>query len=133
MGAQMPVTRIAAGVYRVEHDERSEIVYVAGPPGRRWAFWNGHVFRDVEGSDQDTQAARPRASVVHPLTAPMPATVIKLLVTPGSVVKKGDTVIVLEAMKMELPIRAPGDATVTAVHCREGELVQPETVLIELK
>jgi 3-methylcrotonyl-CoA carboxylase alpha subunit len=63
----------------------------------------------------------------------MPATVIKVLVAPGSVVKKGDTVIVLEAMKMELPIRAPGDATVTAVHCREGELVQPDTVLIELK
>ncbi|PYR62419.1 MAG: acetyl-CoA carboxylase biotin carboxyl carrier protein subunit [Acidobacteria bacterium] len=63
----------------------------------------------------------------------MPATVMKLLVMPGSVVRKGDTVIVLEAMKMELPIRAPADETVAAVHCREGELVQPDTVLIELK
>jgi biotin carboxyl carrier protein len=41
-------------------------------------------------------------------------------------------VIVLEAMKMELPIRAPADATVMAVHCREGELVQPDAALIEL-
>jgi biotin carboxyl carrier protein len=133
MDAPMPATRIAAGVYRVEHDERNEIVYVAGPPDKRWAFWNGHVFLDASGPDHDTQAVRPRASVVHPLTAPMPATVLKLLVAPGSVVKKGETVIVLEAMKMELPIRAPGDATVTAVHCREGDLVQPDTVLIELK
>jgi biotin carboxyl carrier protein len=35
-------------------------------------------------------------------------------------------------MKMELPLRSPADATVTAVHCREGELVQPDTVLVEL-
>jgi biotin carboxyl carrier protein len=133
MGDPMPVTRIGAGVYGVEDDGRREIVYVAGSPGERWAFWNGHVFRDRGQPTTAEPASRPRASVVHPLTAPMPATVIKLLVTPGSVVKKGDTVIVLEAMKMELPIRAPADATVAAVHCREGELVQPDTVLIELK
>jgi len=133
MGDPMPVMRIGAGVYGVEHDGRREIVYVAGSPGERWAFWNGHVFRDRGQPTAAEPASRPRASVVHPLTAPMPATVIKLLVTPGSVVKKGDTVIVLEAMKMELPIRAPADATVAAVHCREGELVQPDTVLIELK
>ena len=62
----------------------------------------------------------------------MPATVVKVLIKPGDRVARGDTVVVLEAMKMELPLRATGDATVKAVHCREGELVQPETVLVEL-
>jgi biotin carboxyl carrier protein len=62
----------------------------------------------------------------------MPATVLKVLVQPGAKVKKGDVVLILEAMKMELPLRAAGDATVTAVHCREGELVQPDVVLVEL-
>ena len=47
--------------------------------------------------------------------------------------KKGDIVIVLEAMKMELPIRALGDAVVKAVHCREGELVQPDAMLVEFE
>jgi biotin carboxyl carrier protein len=47
-------------------------------------------------------------------------------------VKKGETLIILEAMKMELPLRSSTDATVKSVHCREGELVQPETVLVEL-
>jgi biotin carboxyl carrier protein len=47
-------------------------------------------------------------------------------------VKKGDTLLLLEAMKMELPLRASGDATVTSVHCREGELVQPDVTLIDL-
>jgi biotin carboxyl carrier protein len=63
----------------------------------------------------------------------MPATVIKLLAQPGAAVRKGETLLVLEAMKMELPIRAPADAVVAAVHCREGDLVQPETILIELQ
>jgi biotin carboxyl carrier protein len=58
--------------------------------------------------------------------------VLKVLVAPGSQVKKGDTVIILEAMKMELPIRTSREGIVTAVLCREGELVQPERVLVEI-
>ena len=62
----------------------------------------------------------------------MPATVLKVLVDTGAIVKKGETLVILEAMKMELPLRSAADATVAAVHCREGDLVQPETVLVEL-
>jgi acetyl/propionyl-CoA carboxylase alpha subunit len=129
---QLKAARIGPGTYRVECEGRSEIVYVAGLPGDRWAFWNGRIFRS--GSSQQLQpgAAPTRRAVALSLTAPMPATVLKVLVTPGLQVKKGDTVIVLEAMKMELPIRASREGIVTAVHCREGELVQPDTVLVEI-
>jgi 3-methylcrotonyl-CoA carboxylase alpha subunit len=47
-------------------------------------------------------------------------------------VKAGDTLVVLEAMKMELAIRAPRAGVIRAVHCQEGALVQPGTVLIEM-
>ena len=63
----------------------------------------------------------------------MPATVVKVLVKPGDRVAKGDTVVVLEAMKMELPVRALGDAVVAAVRCREGELVQADATLVEFQ
>jgi acetyl/propionyl-CoA carboxylase alpha subunit len=78
-------------------------------------------------------AARRRASASagRDLTAPMPATVIKVQVKPGDVVKKGDVVVVLEAMKMELPLRALGDAVVSAVRCRQGDLVQADATLVE--
>ena len=56
----------------------------------------------------------------------MPATVVAIKVAPGDSVKQGDILIVLEAMKMELPVRAPGDGRVKAIHCRPGELVQPD-------
>jgi biotin carboxyl carrier protein len=61
----------------------------------------------------------------------MPATVIKVHVRAGDAVKKGDIVVVLEAMKMELPLRALGDGIVSTVLCREGELVQADATLIE--
>jgi len=74
---------------------------------------------------------RAAASTGGALTAPMPATVIKVQFKPGDAVKKGDIVVVLEAMKMELPVRALGDGVVAAVCCREGELVQADATLIE--
>jgi biotin carboxyl carrier protein len=143
--AAMTIRRIADGTYCVEHDGRNEIVYVAGSTADRWIFWNGQVFRGdlrvgeapLERAESDTTIGRrtdagPNKVRSTSLTAPMPARVSKLLARAGSVVKKGETLLVLEAMKMELPVRAPADATVTAVHCREGELVDTDAVLMDL-
>jgi geranyl-CoA carboxylase alpha subunit len=125
------VTRIAKGVYRVEMDGHAEIVYVAGGPANCWAFWNGQAFRGVTAGG--TQGGRSRGDVPQSLTAPMPATVRKIVVGPGTVVKKGETLILLEAMKMELPLRAPADGVVSRLLCEEGQLVQPDAVLLELR
>ena len=118
------VVRIAPGAYRVDRDGQQTVVYIAGAAGDLWAFSEGRIFREHE------HALTPTGP--QSLTAPMPATVVKVLVVPGQSVRRGDTLVVVEAMKMELPIRAPGDAIVAAVNCREGELVQPDRVLVEL-
>jgi biotin carboxyl carrier protein len=78
-------------------------------------------------------APRPTESrgELGPLTAPMPGTVRSILVRAGQQVRRGDALIVLEAMKMELPLSSMEDATVAAVRCREGELVAADTVLVE--
>ena len=62
----------------------------------------------------------------------MPATVRRVLVKPEDTVHPGDPLIILEAMKMELPIRATADGVVRAVNCREGELVQPGVTLVDI-
>ena len=67
------------------------------------------------------------------LTAPMPATVRRIEVKPGQPVRRGDVLIVLEAMKMELPVRATADGTVARINCREGELVPAGQELAELQ
>ena len=127
------VTRLGPGVFRIEMDGRRELVYVAGPEGDRWAFWNGYVFRD--GASEAEPAHRPRGQTpgVQPVTAPMPATVVKLLVAPGRTVAKGETLLLLEAMKMELPVRSMVEGTVTAVHCVAGQRVQAGQTLVEVE
>jgi 3-methylcrotonyl-CoA carboxylase alpha subunit len=66
------------------------------------------------------------------LTAPMPGRVTRLLVEPGSKVRRGEPLIVVEAMKMEHTIAAPTDGVVAAVRFRVGELVEEGTELIAL-
>jgi 3-methylcrotonyl-CoA carboxylase alpha subunit len=128
------VERIGAGVYRVEDEGRLHTVFVTGAPGRLWAFHSGRVFREEAlAPPPAAHARRAGHDAALPLTAPMPATVLKILVQPGAAVARGDTLIILEAMKMELPLRASADGVVVAVHCREGELVQPETILVEVR
>jgi acetyl/propionyl-CoA carboxylase alpha subunit len=81
-----------------------------------------------------TETGRPRGttSARDALTPPMPATVVRVAVTVGDAVKEGDTVVVLEAMKMELAVRAPMAGTVRAVNCKAGDLVQPGLVLLDI-
>ena len=131
MAQSVVVTRVGEGMFRVEHDGRSHIVYVVGTAQEQWIFWEGRVFV-VDGRPADATSRSARVTGPQPLTAPMPARVLAVLVQPGASVQKGDTVVLLEAMKMELPVRAPADATVLAVHCREGELVEADVVLLEL-
>jgi len=66
------------------------------------------------------------------LTAPMPGTVIRVLVEEGARVAARQTLVVLEAMKMETPLVSPYDATVRAVHVAEGDRVAGGAPLVEL-
>jgi len=128
------VVRVSDGVYRVEGGGRTHVVYAAGDARDRWLHWNGQVFhRPFETGGASARARRAGADAHHSLSAPMPATVLKVLVAPGTAVQKGDTLLILEAMKMELPVRSSGDAVVRAVLCREGEMVAAGAVLVELE
>ena len=75
------------------------------------------------GSGETEQAA---------VAAPMPGTVIRVLVQAGARVAARQPLVVLEAMKMETPLVAPYEATVRAVHVSEGDRVAGGTVLVEL-
>jgi acetyl/propionyl-CoA carboxylase alpha subunit len=67
------------------------------------------------------------------VTAPMPGTVIRVLVATGDRVEARTPLLVLEAMKMETPLAAPYDATVKAVHVEEGSRVAGGALLVELE
>lgn len=67
-----------------------------------------------------------------PIKAPMPGLVLKINVEPGQELKKGDPVLVLEAMKMENVFKSPMDAIVKEVHVVSGQAVEKGQVLITL-
>lgn len=130
--AAYAVTRISSGIYRVTSGDRRWTVAVAGPADARWVSVNGRV-AVVDTTPAATARRRTRSGGHDSMAAPMPATVVKILVAPGATVAKGDTLLVLEAMKMELPIRAPRDGVVTSIACEAGQLVQPGVNLLELE
>jgi pyruvate carboxylase subunit B len=76
-------------------------------------------------------AAAPSGNVVE-INAPMPGTVIKILVNPGDVVAEGDTVVIIEAMKMETEVKAHAAGTVADILVDQGAAVAANQVMVTL-
>ena len=110
---------------------------------------NGNVY-DVtveEGTGNGAPAAKAAASKAAPkaapkaaagaqgavkVNAPMPGKILKVNAAAGAAVKKGDVLVVLEAMKMENEICAPQDGTVATVECAAGDSVESGKVLVSM-
>ncbi len=71
------------------------------------------------------------ATKISELKAPMPGLVLKVFVTEGAEVKKGDNLFILEAMKMENIIKSPDDVTVKTVKIKPGDKVEKGQVLLQ--
>ena len=131
-GANAPfaISQDAAGTMVVTTNEGAVRGIAARDGDVVWVGIDGRVF--VFQADTTGGRARPASRGDESLAPPMSATVVRVHVKAGDVVHAGDLLVVLEAMKMELPIHAPRDGRVKAVNCREGELVQPGTQLVAL-
>ena len=97
----------------------------------------------VDGAEAAAAPARPQPAAPAPqaaapagagttVSAPMPGTILSVNVKAGDTVKKGQVLMVLEAMKMENEIMAPQDATVVSVQAAAGAAVETGTVLCVL-
>ncbi|HUF46469.1 MAG TPA: biotin/lipoyl-containing protein, partial [Vicinamibacterales bacterium] len=143
------VVVIGATDVRVEGDDQERVFAIApGPDGRyvievagstlvgTVAIDGDTVWVDVEHDVYQFRVPPPggasTARDVDALTPPMPATVVRVNVKAGAEVEAGDVLVVLEAMKMELPIRSPRAGRIVSVECREGDLVQPGHVLVRV-
>lgn len=102
-------------------------------------FYRGKDFADIHLPSGTFRIAlgskKSRSSSTHAeggLTAPMPGKVIKVLVQEKQKVKKGELLLILEAMKMEHKILSPQDGSVQKILFKEGERVSQGEDLIEL-
>jgi biotin carboxyl carrier protein len=154
MPAEFTITEIAPGELALDGDGNRVRAFVASDEHATWVFIEGRTFRFEkvrtgsngfervrEGSNRFEKVregsnrfekVRGGSRGLTDLSAPMPATVLRILTAPGKTVRHGETLILLEAMKMELPLRAPQDGTVKKVLCEEGQLVQPGSILVEM-
>ncbi|MHC1722687.1 MAG: biotin/lipoyl-containing protein [Aminipila sp.] len=82
---------------------------------------------------ETAKVAAPISAGAQTITAPMPGTVLEVKVTPGQVVKAGDILIILEAMKMENEILAPLDGTIDTVQTTKGASVNASDILVTIK
>lgn len=108
------------------------LAYAAREGERTWVFIDGRTFVIEPESREASERVHATDDQVA-LSAPMPATVLAVEVALGQAVAAGDLLVLLEAMKMEVPIKAPRAGRVKSVACREGELVQPGVPLLELE
>lgn len=129
-GATLRVTREPDGRLLVEQDGRQTSAWTVLQGDRVWVFVDG----TVTVFDRTGGRARPGGGSRHQdqLAAPMPASVRQVLVAEGDTVQPGQTLLLLEAMKMELPIKAGAAGIVRAVRCAPGDLVQPGVPLLEI-
>ncbi len=87
---------------------------------------------EKKGEAPAAAPAAPAQAGAQTISAPMPGNILKVNVTNGQAVKKGDVLMILEAMKMENEIVAPADATVASVNVTNGTTVESGTVLCTL-
>lgn len=70
---------------------------------------------------------------VNDIKAPMPGLVLKIIAEVGQELKKGDQVLILEAMKMENVLKSPGDGVIKAIKVKQGDAVDKGHILVELE
>ncbi|MBI5297832.1 MAG: biotin/lipoyl-binding protein [Chloroflexi bacterium] len=112
-------------------DGQRVTAYVSSDGAKRWVTVGGQTFV-LTKSTAGTRRAQHGHHAQDELTAPMPGQVRAVNVAEGDSVTKGQTLLVLEAMKMEIRVSAPRDGLVGKLLVQQGQTVEREQVLIEI-
>jgi len=111
-------------------DGRRVNAYVSSDMAKRWVTVDGKTSMLTKTSGAKRGVRHEHAGG---LIAPMPGQVRSVSVGVGDVVKKGQTLLTMEAMKMEIRIQALKDGAVKALHVAQGQTVEREQILIEME
>lgn len=125
------IVRVSDGQLELLIDGERVMAYVSSDGAKRWVTVNGQTLMLTKSSG----AKRRGAGHDHGsgLVAPMPGLVRNVNIEEGEAVMKGHTLLVLEAMKMEIRIQAPRDGSVKRLLVKQGQTVEREQVLIEIE
>ena len=113
-------------------DGKRVTAYISSENARRWVTIHGQTFVLTKSSGT-RNGGHGHHHAAGELTAPMPGQVRAVNVTEGEVVTKGQTLLVLEAMKMEIRIHAPSGGVVKKLFVQQGQTVEREQILIDIE
>ena len=118
------------------HSHNIELV-----PGEHPKLYTAHTLYntyDLEVIDAESRYLlnRGNGSMLHnenTISSPMPGKVVKILVSEGDIVKQGDTVLTISAMKMESEYKSQKDGMIKTIHVNEGDVIDANQILIEIE
>ena len=111
--------------YQVEMEEQAAPVVA---PVARPAAKHADSATDLSSAPKPAAAA---GGAGYKMAAPLPGTIMQIFVKQGDAVKKGDKLLMYEAMKMENNLLAEADGTITAINCRQGDnVLQGDTLIV---
>jgi len=109
-------------------DNAPHLAYTAKSKNTQFVWLDG----ETVSLEKVTGGRRAKAAQAGDLTASMHGQVTQVLVASGTQVHKGQTLLVMEAMKMEMRVKAPYDGQVRQVLCKVGDTVERGQVLVEV-
>lgn len=126
---------VSGGAVSMILDGRSRTARVAKCDGGLAVWVGGHKLTLEMGSADDSVAgvAGSGAGASGSIKAPMPGSVVKVLVAAGDEVASGQSLVIVEAMKMENEVRSPVDGIVKAVNVKAGDSVGTTEVMVEVE
>ena len=128
---ELALEDLGAGRWLIGNSAGQRVARVARERDRIWVWIGGKVFDFAIPSDEREGGAG-HGAPQHEVRAPMPGTLVKLLVAAGDAVEEGQMVAVVEAMKMEHPLRAPRAGVIDAVFGEAGRIVDADAVIVSL-
>lgn len=109
------------------------VAYTSSDGAKRWVTINGQTEVLTKASGARHRGKSSGHDQRSELAAPMPGVVRSVNIEQGQTASKGQTLMVLEAMKMEIRIHAPRECVIQKLWVKLGETVEREQVLIEIK
>jgi biotin carboxyl carrier protein len=128
-GAHVPIRAAGAGAFVVQVDGRSERLYAKAHGDAVFVQLKGRSWR-LDRVDPTRSTSAAAAGAAGAAQAPMPGVVVSLHAALGQTVQKGDPLLVIESMKLQMTIEAAADGVVTEMPFTVGQTFQRGAVLV---
>lgn len=133
---QVDSQRISENCISLLVDGKAYTVFIADDKTKRYISVQGEQFCIEEAKAETETRSMAEASTlkgIPTISSPMPGKIVKILVREKDKVRKGQSLVIVEAMKMENEIRSPGAGIVKKINFKEGDLVDAAEPIVELE